>query len=92
VANAAMTVLVIRIGWNATAGDGVVSLFVAYGGIVAGSQLASKLIGARFGGGAPAAGTVTTETKLEEKKTTVERAPGPAASPESAANPQGRST
>ena len=51
-ANAAMTTAFLKVVWTATASEGLGMLFLAYGGIVAGSQFASKFVSFKYGGGA----------------------------------------
>ena len=48
--NVAMTTIFFRVAWNAQVTDGLAWLFLVYGGLVAGSQVASKIIGLRWGG------------------------------------------
>lgn len=62
--NLAAIVLFMRICWNASPSDGVVTLFVAMLAIIGGSQVASKLLGSRFGGGngTPPGTTTSIET------------------------------
>ena len=49
VANASMTFAFVKIAWAATPSDGLAMLFLTYGGLVGASQLASKLIGMKWG-------------------------------------------
>jgi hypothetical protein len=91
VANAAMTVLFVRIGWNAAAGEGVSTLFFVYGGIVAGSQVASRILAGRSGAGEPAPTPRTTVTKTErtEAVKTLTAAAAAAPTPDATINPGG---
>ena len=57
-ANLAMTVAFLKVVWTATASEGLAMLFLAYGGIVAGSQFASKFVSFKYGGGAGNGGAV----------------------------------
>lgn len=54
VGNAAMTFAFLKIAWLAQPSDGLAMLFLTYGGLVAASQFASKLVGLKWG--APANG------------------------------------
>ena len=47
--NLAMTAGFLKVVWTAGPGEAVTLLFLVYGGLVAGSQVASKLIGLRWG-------------------------------------------
>lgn len=47
--NLAMTAGFLKVVWTAGPGEAVTLLFLVYGGLVAGSQMASKLIGLRWG-------------------------------------------
>ena len=49
IGNLTMTAGFIKVVWGASATEGLAWLFGVYGGIVAGSQIASKLIGLRYG-------------------------------------------
>ena len=49
VAFLAATVIFLRVGWNATAGEGFAWVLLVYMGAAGGSQGASKIIGRKFG-------------------------------------------
>lgn len=46
----AATVVFVRVCWNATPSDGLAWLFLVYMGTAAGNQVASKLMGLKWGG------------------------------------------
>ena len=54
--SAAMTTGFIKVVWTATATEGLAWLFLVYGGVVCGSQVASKLLGRKLGAGTPPGG------------------------------------
>lgn len=87
---AAVTTIFLRAGWNTAPSDGLSLMILVYYGLATSSQFASKLVGARFGGGiATTPGTEKTTEKTTEKET-VRTAPviatGPVATTESAVN------
>lgn len=86
IGNAAMTGLLIKVCWNATAGEGVAGLFFVYGGIVAGSHVASRIITAKYSGAAPTSSTTERVERVEERKTTVATTAASAAHPGTGGN------
>lgn len=73
IANAALTVGFLKVVWTAPASDALSMLFLTFGGVVAGSQLASRLMGLKWR--APSAGGSTTTTAASEERTTTVIAP-----------------
>lgn len=83
--NVVALVLLARICWNSSPGDGVATMLLTVGGLFGVSQIASKAIGAKvFGGASPAGTTSTTETRTTSSVT----APAPIA--ESKGNGNGK--
>lgn len=81
--NLAAIVLLLRVCWNASPGEGVATMLFAVGGLLGAQQVASKAIGAKvFGGGAAATPGVSTTSRtetVEERKTVA--LPAPVANP-----------
>lgn len=74
-------ILFLRICWSASPNDSIVTLFVAMLAIIGGSQVASKLLGTRFG----VAATPGTTTRVETSK--VETIKTPPVEPPASAGP-----